>query len=405
MPSSLFRYNTVGVLFSSGNSFSTNQNGVSGILEASRIQSSDWAITIPRENIDDLSLVSHQVKLEQSTVEVNLEWLVSNGLTERLGGIVTDGFNSAFLYSNLEKNIFFVYQIDATDFNQTTDHNQRVAAITHCCLKSYSVNASVGQFVRANGTWEGLNVCVDLSGNNNQLPLLNYQDGSLVTGTGFFYTIGNGEINYPSFSPNPSNQISAVKDLVMEFPTGSAFGIQLSGNNSSILQSFSLSFSIDRTIVKPLGYAYPTTRQANLPISIQLSTTAIVSDLQANCLQNYVGCADSGIDMNIKMTIPCATNPAMQYSLRGIKLQNQKFHTAIDGNGFTTAEMSWEGSIGNLFDSGNNLFILATQGNETYKLQSTQVIEGFDNNGDMYFMEESIFAPNIIQNEFFSGIG
>jgi hypothetical protein len=386
-------------LFCSSGLYSSNQIVSGGVDQLSRVQSTNLSLSWPR--IDETYLNESVERARNGRPNVNLtyEYLATAGYNEQIIGLVTDGVNSAFWNLNQEKNYFVLAKDAFTDANLDSGSSQKVIGIGQALLNGYSIAASAGDLVKTTCTLEALNLLM-FTGNSGQNPAVVYQNGQSFSGG---VVIPPAQNLVYSQSSNPANDIVALgaKDLIMEFPSGSVFGTLISGTNACQLQSFTLAFSISRNQAKPLGFAYPNERRVNFPIIVELSADAFLEQYQIDAL-NTQSCFDSGHNINILVKQPCSDLLALEFYLKGLKLDSQQINTSTQSN-FSTVSFTWKGLIGNLNDSGNNVYIKANNGAEYYELESVTPISGLDVNGDFFFSEQSFYRRKLAENNFFSG--
>jgi len=394
----MYRFNQYALFVSSGN-YLSNQIISGGLLQIPRVQSSNFTLNFQREDLAYLNEASELVRMDNPVVDLTFEYLNTNGLAERSIGLITDGENSAFWNLNQEKNYYILVEDDFVDANLPNSSTARTIGIGNGILNGYSISASVGEIIKTTCSVQALNVSI-FTGFSGITPAIDYRTAN---------SIGNGVV-----VRNPSNQISAfsvnsaddviavgTKDLIMEFPSGSVFATVISGANACQLQNFTLAFSVGREIGKPLGFAYPTERRVNFPITVEVTAEAYLEQYQIASL-NGISCADSGHDINILIKQPCSNLLALEFYLKGLKLESQQINTSV-GSNFTTVSFNWKGLVGNLNNTGNNLLIKANQGSEYYTLESVTPISGFDANGDLFFSEQSFYRRRMSENDFYSG--
>jgi hypothetical protein len=183
----------------------------------------------------------------------------------------------------------------------------------------------------------------------NQIPAINYTDGSQVTGV---FSLPPVSVQYTA--PNPagylstgsSNYVSALAydELIMTFPNATPFGVTLTGDQSCYLQSFNCSIGIDRFPMKTMGYTYPSARPIVYPIHIELSAEAIVSSYQADQLQR-ISCLGTGNWINIIVKQPCSNATLFGLYFTGLQLMSQEFVNTIGNR--DVVSFQWKGIISN----------------------------------------------------------
>lgn len=394
----MYRFNTASLFCSSGTS-SSDQTSSGTVRQLSRIQSANIEINLAHEAIDYLDEQTELERVERPVVDLSFEYLATNGNNERNMGLVTDGYNSAFYRLSEDKNYYLVVgpANSAYDLNFDTGNLSRQCfGVGNVVLNSYAVSASVGGFVRANVSAQGYNLTyyTGVSGENN--PGLNIVDGSQLSG---IFVVPLSSEQSPEYSLNSANDITALsyQDLIMEFPENSALFVYLSGAKSSHLQSFNLSFSVNRGSIKSLGDKFPR-RPVDYPLDVELTAEAFIEEYQAANL-NQLNCYDTGYDINIIVKQPCSNYLALEYYLRGLKLESFTANHSVGQN--ATVNFRWRGRVpGNLQQSGSNLFIVANGGTESYIVDSFRDISGNDQLGNQLFFQEIIWKRILNENFF-----
>lgn len=387
-------------LYCSSGTPETNQSISGGIIQLSRIQSVDLDISYNRSSQSYLNENVENILIERPFVNLSFEYLTNATRNERAVGFQVDGWHSAFWLLNNEKNFYISNENDVVDANLSSSSTKSVIGIGNALINGYSVSASVGDIFKSTITAQGLNA-VSYTGNSGQLnPAINPITATQLSN---LFSLTQASPLISTSSLNSANDLIAIgaKDLVMQFPSGSVFATVMTGTNGCLLQNFNLAFSIDRNDAKPLGAAYPTNRRITYPIHVTLSADAILNTYALDALTR-VNCADSGYDLNIILMQPCTTSPAVEYRLRGLKLQSQHIKSAI--NDFTTVSFNWEAMVGNLNDSGNNVFIKGYDGTDYYTMDSVSYITGMNVDGDYSLIEQVAFTRNIVEQQFFSGL-
>ncbi len=377
----------------------TNHQASGSIRQLSRVQSVTVDLQSPRTEFSYLNEQVENSLVLRPRIPFNFEYFVTAGLNERNLGLVTDGYHSAFWLLNREKDYFIQLENEHVDANFPNNSPKTVLGIGNALLNGYSIAASVGGLVRVTCSAEGLNIN-SYTGSTNQLsPAVDHATAELLTG---LFTLPPADSQISNFSANTANDIRALgaKDLLLEFPSGSVFATSISGDGC-ILQNFNLSFSIDRNESISLGEAYPSERRINPPIHVQLSCDAVMNNFNVAQLR-ALHCPDSGHDINILIKQPCSDELAIEFLLRGMKLESQNFGSTMDA--LNTVSFNWVGVVGDLNNSGQNVFINAHYGTIYYFMTSLEIISGVDVNGDFAAFEKVTFQRGgLSEHQFFSG--
>jgi hypothetical protein len=176
----------------------------------------------------------------------------------------------------------------------------------------------------------------------------------------------------------------------MEIPINFGFSTNMSGSNSCLLQDFSLNLNIPREEIYRMGESVPS-RPIKFPVPIELSVNAILTKIQSDALISS-NCADAPNDIKIVIKKPCTDFLAIEYSLKGMKLESQQINTEVLGR--TNVSFTWRGYIPNFNSLTSNLFITeAFNGNKLYAyvLDYCVPISGVDQFGNLFFDEECFY--------------
>jgi hypothetical protein len=393
----VFRFLQQTTYCSSGNAGS-DQVSSGTVVQLSRVQGSNLDIFFNKVEEAYLDQAVSNETAGIPSVNFSLDYIATAGYNEQRLGLVTDGINSAFLKLNQTKDFYVKNESDPVDANFTNTSAKTVIGIGNALFKSYSIQGQVGDLLKVNCDFEALNCAVYTGTSGQQVPSIDVRQDTQYNST-FVLPVANSLV-YTS-DVNSANNVTALgsKDLLMEFPSGSIFATAVSGDGC-ILQSFSLSFEIPRLEVRELGSRFPVERPMTIPIRINLSAEAIMNSYQIEKLNNVV--CDTGHDINILIKQPCSDLLALEFYLRGMRLESQSFSNSIEG--YQTVSINWNGIVGDLRDSGKNLFIYAHNGSEYYIVTSKKYISGTNlGEDDFAAIEQVTFQRYITQNEYISG--
>ena len=110
------------------------------------------------------------------------------------------------------------------------------------------------------------------------------------------------------------------------------------------IQSYTLSFDLSRSPIQKLGNRFAFARTVDFPITVSLSVDAVLSDLTSGSLADIINCDDK-FDARISIKEPeCAPGAvkhvALNYLLKGMKLDSQSFSSDIGSNKSVTLDFS-----------------------------------------------------------------
>jgi hypothetical protein len=389
----MYRFSSAGLLISSGDSYS-DQLVSGGIEQLSRIQSIELGLELPRQDIEFLDSNIQSVLIERPVVSLNYTYYPTNGENERLIGFFTNITGNAIKKLNQEKNYYISYLENSFDYNSYRELQPSVyktLGLGNMLVDSWSISASVGDLVVANASLRGFNL-VSYTGLPSGLesPTIKKTDGLEY---GNLFSLPNGQPQYDILPLNPADGISALSagDIIMRFPTGSAFATLMSGDKSCILQDFNFNVFIQRDQSQNLGEVFPA-RPIKFPLQISLETNAILQEYQAQKLIE-LNCNDVSHDVEIIMKQNCAYNSLLKLNLRKLRLKSQNMSQSLGGLGMVNVSFQWDGSVGSFGTGGAGFGLFASQGNQFYVLESFTDLSGI-------FAQEQIWKKEISQNQF-----
>ena len=323
-------------VFISTGDYTTDTIGT-GIAQLSRIQSVEFAATYPVEQQMYLNSANESWMNAPASVITTLRWFHTNGVNEQLIGLATHNPNGNWMLNlDTEKNLYVTVEntagidaIGASGIGQT----KTVIGLGQSNLSRYVFNAAVGTIIQSEASFECLTSFIYSGQSGNQIPSVNYSDGSQLTGVFSLPPASSQYItNEPSgyLSTGSTDYVSAIaaSDLVMTFPNATPFGVVLTGAQSCYLQSVNCSISIDRFAMKPMGYVYPSARPVVYPVHVDLTTDAIVSSYQADQLQR-ISCLGTGNWINVIVKQPCSNATLFGLYFTELQLISQNVTASI----------------------------------------------------------------------------
>lgn len=346
------------------------------IKQLSRVQSSNYNIEIQRDNVMGLgtSFANDTVK-ESPFVNLSMEYLVTNGENEKNIGFVVDGTHGSLLNMDSGVRDYFIL------VNKPSE-TPIVMGVGNGVLMKYAVSAQVGSFVKANIDVRGFNIKVDMGTSGNYVPHVN------VSGK------QSSSITYqlpPVQQDTKSRTVGGIEDniyvgpgnLEIKFPNNSAFGMVLSGDAKSHLQSFDFNVSLDRNEITKIGNRYPFKRCLSLPTSLTLSANFILSNFVADNIQNYFCQAHEDIEINVKSNTCTNTDmfwqsqgskDKLKYLFKGMKMQS--FASSDTLTDRKSVSITWAVPIGNILDLNRNLFMSGDFGSYLFPTSSVRTVSG-----------------------------
>ncbi len=339
-------YQTRSVFISSG-AYDSDQTVSGSLRQLARVQGIDWNIPYPVDQVTYLDYGDEAYMSSHNPVDVTVSYYHSNGRNEQYLGLVDIVGPSGTLAFNLdqEKNLYIATQnvpgVDA--IGQPTGVSQSIIALGQTLLTSYNMRAQVGGVVQSSATLNCLTAFSYTGSRGNQVPAVNYWDGTQLTG---LFTTPQAFSQYDPNVTGYDNPIAAsaiaARDMVVAFPQGSPFAVIFSGAQASYVQSFDLSLAFDRRELKPLGSIYPPARALFYPIRVDLSVDAIVNSYQRDQLDR-IDCLGTGQAVCIVVKQPCSNATLFGFYLTKLQLQSQSFSSSIGPA--DTVSLKWRGLI------------------------------------------------------------
>ena len=360
---STIKYDTLAVF--AGPNRITGNYASGDIAQLHRIQSANYSIEIQRENQAALGTANANEQVFQSPiVNLTLDYLVADGENEKNLGLVVDGLHGSLVDANSGVKDYFLLIEDE-------DKDKMTLAFGNCVLSRYSVNGSVGDFLKASAEIKGFNVKLD-NGISGYVPNVDPLGNPNSLYTYALPPVMNG-VQERADGYVESNVYIAPRNLNISFPNNSAFGMILNGAGKSHAQSFSLNLQLDRTEMAKIGTKYPFKRCLQLPLELTLSTEMFVSKYVADDVQNYL-CQDSH-DIEVDVTSSKCSQidelwdevsniTKLKYIFKGLKLRSVQ--TEVSTNDRKRVTIDWAVRIGHLLDLKKNFFISGNFGRYTF---------------------------------------
>lgn len=381
-----------------------------------RVQSANFNFTINRQDVNEFGKLSRidSIVMESPTVGLDFNYYITDGGNERkmgfnlpsnfsgyqstIGrgagevGYTGDGCISGFsavsgLIEDVQgNNYFIVTSKEGTDVQgdtvSSTASDFDIIAIGNGFISDYTIEASVGAIPTASVTVEAFNIRVDdkisgaldqgvAEGNNvtgNQVPGIDDVNGQQVN---INYNFDGGTLSttgdYTNGTTVATNDITALRpgDLLLEFldPDGDGtfsydgFSV-LSGDGKAHIQSFTVSVPMSRTILGRLGNTFGYARLIDLPLNIDISVSAILSDLKKN---NLFAALDATQKTNFRLTLRRAGSSgepgadALVIDVKGARLESESYSNAIGDN--ETVDIAFSTQVGGANDTANGIFM------------------------------------------------
>ena len=346
------------------------------ISQLQRVQSANYSFDISRTDINQFGQLAavDRIILEQPTVSLDLNYLVLTGDNETNIGL-TIGGNSAISHilsgddlatadRRFIKNYYISTAVEGSDAGNSatnlTGANASIIGIGNCFLSSYTVNGSVGDFVSADVSVEGLNMTFEATSGQASVenPLVDPTDGQPID-----QDISMAELNGSQSTTDSSSTVPAALrpgNVTLESAGSGVLGFA-SGNLK--FQNFSIGFDLSRENLEKLGSRFAFSKEIEFPAEATMDFSALVGDINAdasgaghtgNALDFIVNSGDR--DYNVAIT--CSGNldeKGLKYTLLGGKLASQSVSSSIGDN--KSVDLSYVSQIGGPEDTTNGIKI------------------------------------------------
>ena len=170
-------------------------------------------------------------------------------------------------------------------------------------------------------------------------------------------------VNFTGFTTG-SSSVSALRpgDIVLSLPTSEG----LSDLTTAHVQSFSFTLPLSRTVLQRLGNTFGFARVIDVPINMDLSLSAIVSELRD---QNLFDLLVSPTKRDFAITLKDSNgNNKIRYDIKGAIFQGESYSENIGDN--QTVDVTYTVQIGGSNDFQNGLFMSGSYGNSLDSITS-----------------------------------
>ncbi len=318
-------------------------SGVNLIAELFRVQSvnDNWNKNLTDVNqFGELGAID-RVPISPPTVSLSYNYLLANLVNENLIGLTVGKAGDAALVScvsgilnnTTDMKNYFVKTVgegnDAIDYNPSS---YDVISLGNCYVNSYTSQGSVGQFPTVDISLEALNIQQQSVTHavGAYIPAVVQSDGTAITGWGYNLPTGLTSFNNLGLTNNVGISVLRPGDISLSLGLGAGDGFV---SESDIkIQSYNVSFSLNREDLQKLGSKYAYAKLPRFPATATMSVTALVGDFQTGSLVEIV---NNNKDFNPSVTIKKpgdATTTIVYYQLRGAKLDNQDFSENVGSN-------------------------------------------------------------------------
>jgi hypothetical protein len=348
--------------------------GTSLLKKLDRVQNCNFNFTINRQDINEFGKLARidSIVMESPTVGLDFSYYVTDGLNERLMGFnmysPNDTTNTvevaqsiSGLLADLQGNNYYILTVQegedvvGTSSSTTPANSNTVVGIGNGFISEYSFDASVGAIPTASVTVEAFNIKADaltgsalgvITGNS---PAIDITASPAVkfAGTETAYGLSG------AFTTGVSN-ITALRpgDIILSLSNPDGM-IDVSGSNSAHIQSFQFTIPLSRTILQRLGNTFGFARVIDVPINMDITISAIVSELKT---MNLFDELFTGTKTNFTIQLNDANGAAkVKYGISGALLSSETYSENLGDN--QSVDLTFSLQLGGANDTQNGVFM------------------------------------------------
>jgi hypothetical protein len=385
-------------------------SGISLLKKMDRIQNCNFNFTINRQDINEFGKLARidSIVMEAPTVGLDFSYYVTDGYNERLMGFNITGVTDtnivngaqaiSGLLGDLQGNNYYILTVDEGEdvVAGNLTPSSTIVGIGNGFVSEYSFEASVGAIPTASVTVEAFNIKSDfaetvttvtsagapagvvganitsITGNSAAINLF-ATPAAKFTSIGSAYKLDYSRdftgaigaaagVNFTGFTTGVSS-VSALRPGDILLSLGNSVGI--TNLVDAHIQSFSFTLPLSRTILQRLGNTFGFARVVNVPINMDVSISAIVSELKD---QNLFDALTSGTQ-NLSITLKDSSSAnKIVYEIRGALLSSETYSENLGDN--QTVDLTYSVQIGGANDTTAGLFMSGSYQNELDSITS-----------------------------------
>lgn len=387
-------------------------SGISTLKKLDRIQGINYNLTINRQDINEFGILSRidSIVTEPPTVGLDFSYYVTDGYNERLLGFNVTGVTDpnvsngaqaiSGLLADLQGNNYYILTVDEGEdvVGGTLAATSSIIGVGNGFITEYSFDASVGSLPTASIKVEAANIKTDA----NDAPITIVPQGGTAVGatitcltgyspavdlfaspaakstavsqaykldysrhfTGAGYSTAAG-INFTGYTTGVST-VSALRpgDIVLTLPTNDG----LTDLSQAHIQSFKFTIPLSRTVLNRLGNTFGFTRVINVPINMDLTISATMSELRD---QNLFDLLAASTKRNFSITLKDGNgNAKITYGVNGAIFQGESVSHNLGDN--ASVDYTYTVQIGGANDTQNGVFMSGS-----YQNQLDAITSGF----------------------------
>ena len=368
-----------------------------------RIQSANFNFAINRTDINEFGKLARldSIVMESPTVGLDFNYYLTDGGNERklgfnvptsaldgknggrgdtdtpysTGDLALSGYSalSGLIEDPQGNNYFILVTKEGKDVqsnsisasNKQTEYD--VVSIGNGFISDYTIEAAVGSIPTASATVEAFNIKVEdtASGDASTSPIspwVNIENGA-INSTQEYFIQGSEAVGNPLNISGASN-VAALRpgDITLTIGDANAYDgiVDLNGDGQAHIQSMTISVPMSRTVLQRLGNTFGYARVIDLPLNIEVSISAIVSELNNafNLYDNLCHTQKHTFTLDLKdcnHSTGQAGSSKIKFEIKNARLDSETFSNAIGDN--ETVDMTFSCQLGGAKDTANGLFI------------------------------------------------
>jgi hypothetical protein len=348
--------------------------GGSLLKKLDRVQNCNFNFTINRQDINEFGKLARldSIVMESPTVGLDFSYYVTDGLNERLMGFnmyhTTDPTNTVAtaqsisgLLGDLQGNNYYILTVQegedvvGTSTSTTPANTNTVVGIGNGFISEYSFDASVGAIPTASVTVEAFNIKADaLTGNANGVITGNSPAIDITASPATKFTSSGTAYGLSGAFTTGVSTVTALRpgDIILTLSNPDGM-IDVAGANSAHIQSFQFTIPLSRTILQRLGNTFGFARVIDVPINMDITISAIVSELKT---MNLFDELFTGTKTNFTIQLNDANGAAkVKYGISGALLSSETYSENLGDN--QSVDLTFNLQLGGANDTQNGVFM------------------------------------------------